>query len=116
MSTSKHLFHSVADDRQRVALIRTAISKGQEQARGDFFYALLPEGLDDDSLMLFAREACDGHLRLIDYDYPQFAQTLFLRAYRAAYRVRVLDLANGQYHNPDELVAVVEAEVGLAST
>lgn len=116
MSSNKKLLHSIADNRQRAALLRAAISKGQEQARGDFFYALLTEGLDDESLTLFAREACDAYFRQIEFDYPQFAQSLFLRAYRLAYHARLRDLADGQHQSADELLAAVEAEAGLSST
>jgi hypothetical protein len=116
MSTDEKRFHSIADDHQRAALLRSAISKGQEQARGDFIYALLTDGLDDESLTLFAREAYDTRFHQIEFDYPQFAQSLFLGAYRLAYRARLRDLANGQHHSADELVALVEAEAGLIST
>ena len=51
MHVDKRLHH-IADDYQRGALVRIAVDKGMEQARGDFVYATLVEGLDDADLQL----------------------------------------------------------------
>jgi hypothetical protein len=114
MNAGKHLHH-IADDHQRGVLVRIAVDKGVEQARGDFFHALLVEGLDDETLMLFAGEAWDSFSRLVEFDYPQFAQTLFLQAYRSAYHAHLLQLASGKHANTHDLVAAIEAEIGLTS-
>jgi hypothetical protein len=104
---------SVADDHQRRDLIRWAIAKGREQARGDFLYGLAMDGLDDESIALFAEEAWRLYGRQVEFDYPRFAHSLCLRGYRAAYRTCVRDLADGKHHSTEELVTAVEAEAGL---
>jgi hypothetical protein len=105
--------HHIADDRQRAALIRLAVHKGVDQARGDFFHVLLMEGLDDGSLALFAREEWDVFTRHVAFDYPRYAQTLFLQAYRSAYRAHLSGLAHGRPASTSELVAAIEEEIGL---
>jgi len=107
--------HHIADDHQRAALIRLAVHKAVDQARGDFFHVLLVEGLDDDSLTLFAREEWDSFARHVTFDYPRYAQTLFFRAYRSAYRAHLSRLANGETASTSELVAAIEEEIGLGS-
>lgn len=112
MNTAKY-HHSIASDAQRSALVRVAVSKGMEQARGDFFHALLVEGLDDESLALFARDEWERLSLHIQFDYPQFAQALFLRAYQSAYRAHLVHLANGTHESPHDLTRAVETEIGL---
>jgi hypothetical protein len=115
MNASKHLHH-IADDHQRGALVRIAVDKGMQQARGDFFYALLVEGLDDESLTMMAREAWDAISRYVEFDYPQFAQTLYLHGFRLGYRTHLRNLAAGKHESAHNLVAILEAEMGLSST
>lgn len=111
--TGQQHTHSIADDHHRSALIRAAVQKGVEQARGDFYYALLTEGLDDESVALFAREAWEALARHMTFDYPQFAQKLYIQAYQSAYRAHLHALASGQHRTTAELVADIEAEIGL---
>jgi hypothetical protein len=108
-------FHSVASDHQRGALVRMAASKGLQQAHGDFFHALFTEGVDDASLSYWADDAWETYARHIEFDYPRFAQALFLQAYRLAYRAHLLDLATGRHQSMTEIVAAIEAEIGLTS-
>jgi hypothetical protein len=114
MNAGKHLHH-IADDHQRGALVRIAIDKGMEQACGDFFYALLVEGLGDLGLSMVAGEAWDVYSRHVEFDYPRFAQTLFLRGFRLGYRTHLRNLADGKHQSAHELVAVLEADMGLSS-
>ena len=107
--------HSIASDFQRRALVRFAVAKGMEQARGDFFHALLVEGLDDESLSFFARAEWEAFSQRIQFDYPHFALALFLRAYQSAYRAHLLHLANGTHESPYDLIKAIEAETGLTS-
>lgn len=106
--------HHIADDHQRAAVIRLAVHKGVDQARGDFFHALLVEGLDDESLLLFAHEEWEAFARHVAFDYPGYAQTLFFQAYRSAYRAHLSRLASGGSASARELVAAIEEEIGLS--
>lgn len=106
-------YHHVADDHQRGLLVQHAIRKGLEQARGDFFYALLADGLDDESLGLFARDAWAAYHRQVTFDYPQFAETLFLHADRTAYRRHLLEVASGRHTDPLALARTIEIALGL---
>jgi hypothetical protein len=114
MSAVKHLHH-IADNHQRGALMGRAIDKGMEQARGDFFYALLVEGLDDQGLSMVAGEAWKAYSRHVEFDYPRFAQTLFLRGFKLGYRTHLRNVADGRHESAHELVAVLEADMGLSS-
>lgn len=104
----------IADDYHRNLLVQHAIRKGIEQARGDFFYALLADGLDDAGVDLCAREAWNAYQRQVTFDYPHFAETLFVHAYRAAYRRHVEDVARGQQTDPLALARSIEVGFGLA--
>jgi hypothetical protein len=105
--------HSIASDHQRAALVRAAVGKGVEQARGDFYYGLLSEGLDDESVALFAGEEWQRLARHMIFDYPQFARKLYLHAYQLAYRMHLSALVTGHSLSTQDLVAAVEAEIGL---
>jgi aminopeptidase N len=112
MNRDQHT-HSIANDHHRAALIHMAAQKGVEQARGDFHFALMSEGLDDETIALFAHDAWEALTRRMVFDYPQFAQKLYLHAYRSAYRAHLNALASAEYHTTAELVAAIEAEIGL---
>lgn len=105
--------HSIANDHQRAALVRAAAMKGVEQARGDFYYGMLMEGQDEESIAIFADEAWDMFSRHTEFDYPQFARKLYVQAYRSAYSKHVQALASGHSLTTAELFAAVEAEIGL---
>lgn len=107
------LYHHVADDQHRGQMVAHALRKGIEQARGDFFYAMLTEGLDDEGLSLCAHEAWNAYHRQVTFDYPQFAETLFLRAYRDAYRRHLHDVARGKHTDTLALARAVEIAFGL---
>src|SRR5262245_2632187 len=118
MNTQMHMrryFHSIADDHKRGALLWAAVNAAREQARGDFFHALLIEGVDDESLTCLANDAWATYARHIEFDYPQFAQGLFLRAYQSAYRAYLLEGVSGQHRSASGLVAAIEAEIARAT-
>ncbi|HEX6799265.1 MAG TPA: hypothetical protein VF116_16265 [Ktedonobacterales bacterium] len=106
-------YHHVADDQQRGLLVQHAVRKGIEQARGDFFYAMLADGLDDEGLSLCAHEAWNNYHRQVTFDYPQFAETLFLHAYRTAYRRHLEEVARGGHTDPPALARTIEIALGL---
>lgn len=110
----RHL-HFIADDFQRKAMIQTAVRKAMELARDSFFHGLMIDALADDELSLFAGEAWKAYDRLIEFDYPTYAETLFLQAYRTAYRVYQRDLPNGVHPSAVTLADEFEAEIGLVS-
>lgn len=107
-------YHHIADDSHRGRLMQHAIRKGIEQARGDFFYALLTDGLDNEGVALCAREAWNAYHRQIMFDYPHFAEKLFLHAYRAAYRRHLQDVASGRHTDPVAMARAIDLDFGLA--
>lgn len=109
-------YHHIADDHSRALLMQYAIRKGMEQARGDFYYGLLADGLDDAGLTLCAREVWSAYHRRVTFDYPQFAEMLFLHAYRTAYRQHLQDVASGRHTDPAVLARSVEVALGLLDT
>lgn len=106
-------YHHVADDHHRSLLVLHAVRKGIEQARGDFFYALLADGLDDESLGIFARDAWNAYHQRVTFDYPQFAETLFLHAYQTAYRRHLEEVTHGRSTDPVALALTIEIALGL---
>lgn len=106
-------YHHIADDYQRGLLVQHAVRKGIEQARGDFFFALLADGLDDEGVALCAREAWNAYHRQVTLDYPQFAETLYLHAYRAAYRRHLEDVTSGRHTDAPALARTIEIALGL---
>jgi hypothetical protein len=110
----KHLYF-IADDFQRRAMIQNAIGKAIELARDSFFHGLMIDALEDSDLQVFADEASKAYSRVIEFDYPTYAEALFLQAYRMAYRVYQRDLPHGIQPGAASLVEAFEAEIGLAS-
>jgi len=110
----RHL-HFIADDFQRKAMIQAAIRKAIELARDSFFHGLMIEALGDEELSLFAGEAWKAYSLVIEFDYPTYAETLFLQAYLMAYRVYQRDLPNGIHPSAVTLADQFEAEIGLVS-
>jgi hypothetical protein len=110
----KHLYF-IADDLQRRAMIQTAIIKAIELTRDSFFHGLMIDALDDSDLQVFADDAWKAYDRIIQFDYPTYAETLFLQAYRMAYRVYQRDLPHGIQPRATSLAEAFEAEIGLAS-
>jgi hypothetical protein len=113
MSHHRPAYQHIADDHHRRLLILHAVRKGIDQARGDFYHALLVDGLDDESLDLFAREVWEAYQRQVTFDYPQFAETLFLRAYRTSYRRHLEDVASGRHTDPQAVAQTIETVFGL---
>jgi hypothetical protein len=109
---SKPIRH-IADDLQRGALMRAAVQKAAELARGDFYHGLMVEGLDDESLALVARADWETFSTFVQFDYSQFAQALFLQAYQTAYHAHLRDLVDGRQPPIADLAAVIEAEIDL---
>jgi hypothetical protein len=111
----KHLYF-IADDHQRRAMIQAAMAKAIELARDSFFHGLMIDALDDSDLQVFAGEAWKAYDRIIEFDYPTYAQALFLQAYRMSYRVYQRDLPHGIQPSAASLAESFEADIGLAST
>jgi hypothetical protein len=109
---SKRVFH-IADDVQRNALIRSAMQKAVHLAKESFYHALMVDALDDATLALFAQEGWERLGAALEFDYPQYARTLYVSAYLAAYRAAIHDLPHDQYPNTAELAAAFEAEQGF---
>lgn len=108
----RHL-HFIADDAQRRAMIQTAVRKAIELARDSFFHGLMIDAMDDEDLALFAGEAWKAYTSAIEFDYPSYAETLFLGGYRMAYRVYQRDLPHGIHPSAVTLADQFEAEIGL---
>ncbi len=110
----RHL-HFIADDYQRKAMIQTAMRKAIELARDSFFHGLMIDALGDEDLAFFAGEAWKAYTRTIEFDYPTYAETLFLQAYINAYRVYQRELPKGVHPSAVTLAEEFEAELGLVS-
>jgi hypothetical protein len=111
-SMEKHLYF-IADDFQRRAMIQTAIAKAIGLARDSFFHGLMIDALDDSELQVFAHDAWKAFERIIEFDYPTYAETLYLQAYRMAYRVYQRDLPHGIQPSAASLADGFEAEIAL---
>jgi CRISPR/Cas system-associated endoribonuclease Cas2 len=109
----KHL-HFIADDFQRRAMIQTAVAKAIQLVQDSFFQGLMIDALDDLEIVVFAGEAWKAYARVIEFDYPTYAEALFLQAYRMAYRVYQRDLPHGIQPSAASLAEAFEAEIGLA--
>ena len=108
----RHL-HFIGDDFQRRAMIQTAIRKAIELARDNFFHGLGVDALQDDDLALFSGEAWNAYGRMIEFDYPTYAQSLFMRAYRMAYQIYQRDLPQGIHPSTVTLTEEFEEQAGL---
>ena len=108
----RHL-HFIGDDFQRRAMIQTAMRKAIELARDNFYHGLMMDALTDDDLALFAGEAWKAYDRVIEFDYPTYAQSLFLQAYRMAYQVYQRDLPHGVHPSTVTLTEEFEEQAGL---
>lgn len=111
---SKRIFH-IADDVQRGGLIRVAMRKAVALAHECFFHALMVDGLDDEALELFPQEAWAQLAEAFDFDYPRYAQSLYVQAYKTAYRAAMRELPDARHPNTAELAEAFEAEIGLTS-
>lgn len=101
--------HSIADDQQRRALLWYAARRAVELAEEDFYHAMAVEGLDDESLNVFGRQAYENYTNGYSFDYPHYAEGRFVRVYAQVYRERLHDLVNGVHRSTSELFAVVES-------
>jgi hypothetical protein len=108
--------HSIADDHQRRALLWQACRKAMDLADEDFYHAMTTTGLDDESLRTFARAAFGAYTATIVFDYPGYADSLFLKAYMLAYRDHLRALMNGSRLSPAAVLNEVEAGLGLANS
>jgi hypothetical protein len=111
---SKRIFH-IANDVQRHGLIQAAMQKAVALAHECFFHALMVDGLDDEAVELFAREAWAQLAGAFEFDYPRYAQSLYIQAYKMAYRAAMRELPDGRHPNTAELAKAFEAEIGLTS-
>jgi hypothetical protein len=105
--------HSVASDFLRGALIQFAMRKAAELAREGFYLGLGSGDVGNEDLALFAEEAWGKYTLSISFDYPRYAHTLFLQAYRMAYHAYSRELPKGLHPNLQELVEEFESESGL---
>jgi hypothetical protein len=107
--------HSIADDYQRRALLWQACRKAMDLADEDFYHAMTTTGLDDESLRTFARAAFGAYTATIVFDYPGYADSLFLKAYTLAYRDHLRALMNGARCSMAATLAEVEAGIGFTT-
>lgn len=101
--------HSIANDQHRRALLWYAARRAVELAEEDFYHAMAVEGLDDESLAVFGRQAYERYIDGYAFDYPHFAEDRFLKVYAQVYRERLHDLVQGVHRSLSELFALVES-------
>lgn len=107
-------YHSVASDFQRGALIQIAIRRAGEIVRESFVHGLMVDDLGDAEVTLFAEDAWERYCKTVTFDYPDFAHTLFLRAYRMGYKAYAADLPRGIHPNTYVLAELLEEEIHQA--
>jgi hypothetical protein len=115
MSAGRHL-HQIADDHQRGALVKMAVHTAMEQARSDFMFGLAVDDSDSGYVTLMAHEAWEAFSSHVEFDYPQYARTLFLHGYQSGYRTHLANVAAGRYESAQDLVAAIEMQLGLSSS
>jgi hypothetical protein len=106
--------HTIASDFHRTAMLQFAMRKASELAREGFYHGLGTLEMRDDDLALFAEEEWRRYTLRIGFDYPSYAHTLFVDAYRMAYRAYARALPDDLHPNLQILIAEFEAEMGLA--
>jgi hypothetical protein len=106
--------HSVASDFLRTAMLQYAMRKASELAREGFYHGLGTLDMGDEDLALFAEEAWRTYTLTIYFDYPRYAHSLFLQAYKMAYRAYAQGLPNEHHPNLPILIAEFETQMGLA--
>jgi hypothetical protein len=109
-------FHSIASDYLRGAMLQFAMRKAADLAGESFYHGLGIESLGGDDVLVFAEDSWRKYSLSIDFDYPQYAQKLFLRAFQSAYLAYMRELPNGLHPSLPDLVAAFEAQVGLQDT
>ncbi len=111
VTTMDKPFYSVASDFQRGALIQMAMRRAGEIARESFYHGLMMDDLGNAEVSLFAEDAWERYCLLVTFDYPDYAHTLFLRAYRAGYRAYCDDLPRGIHPDTHVLAELLEEEM-----
>jgi hypothetical protein len=106
--------HSIASDYLRTAMLQSAMRKASELAKEGFYHGLGTLEMGDEDLALFAEDAWRRYTLTIDFDYPSYAQRLFVEAYQMAYHAYARDLPNGLHPNLQILIAEFEAKRGLS--
>lgn len=104
-------YYSIASDFQRSAMIQTAMRQAGEIARESFYHGLMASDLGDAEVTLFAEDAWERFGKDKAFDYPGYAHTLFLRAYRRAYQAYVDDLPQGIHPNTFVLAELLDEEL-----
>lgn len=102
---------SIADDGQRQALLWCAARRAVDLAEEDFYHAMTVEGLDGESLAVFARQAYERYNAGYSFDYPGYAESVFLKAFALVYREHLRDLINGVHRSLSELIAAAEPRI-----
>jgi hypothetical protein len=105
--------HSIASDFLRSSMVQYGMHKAAELARESFYHGLGSDSLSDEDIAFFAEEAWGKYTLTISFDYPGYAHTLFLTAYRMAYRAYAQELPKGLHPNLPILVAEFETGLGL---
>jgi hypothetical protein len=109
-------FHSVASDYQRGVMIQNALQRAGEIARECFYNGLMLEDLGDAEVALFAEDAWARCCRMVTFDYPEYAHSLYLRAYRMGYRAYADDLPRGIHPNTYVLAELFEEQLRQANS
>jgi hypothetical protein len=107
-------FYSIASDFQRGAMIQVAMRRAGEIARESFYHGLMVGDLGGAELAFFAEDAWGRFSMSVTFDYPDYAHSLFLRAYEMAYRAYADDLPRGIHPNTFVLAELLEEEVRQA--
>jgi hypothetical protein len=105
--------HTVASDYLRGAMLQRAMRKAADLAGESFYHGLGLDSLGTDDLRIFAEDAWGKYSLSIDFDYPHYAHTLFLRAFQTAYMAYLRELPNGVHPSLPDLVSAFEVEMGL---
>lgn len=107
-------YHSVASDYQRAAMIQIAMRRAGEVVREIFYNGLMMGDMGDTEVTIFAEDAWDRFVRVVTFDYPDYAHVIFLRAYRLGYQAFATDLPRGQHPNTHALAEQLEEEMRQA--
>ncbi len=109
-------FYSIASDFQRRAMIQVAMQRAGEIARESFYHGLMMNDLGEAELALFAEDAWERFCKTVTFDYPGYARTLFVQAYRMAFYAYADNLPRGIHTNPHVIAELLEEKMRKAHT
>lgn len=107
-------YHSIASDFQRAALIQIAIRRAGDIVRESFFHGLMVDDLGDAEVAIFAEDAWMRYDKTVTFDYPDYAHTLFLRAFRIGYQAYCDDVPRGIHPDTHVLAELLEEQMRQA--